>query len=158
MRTWGLPSSSGRLRFSSRIIGRDNLNDGNIISEFWVESLFWPIRLADNFGDAESMVPEVSLRVHQIVFSKNEMISLADGINKWLDDYSYFSVVLGFSYDPAHTLMLSIGSDPGLIARRDKPACTMTYSGRDFRKAEWAFLVDESCLRFCVGGLVQILA
>jgi hypothetical protein len=73
----------------------------------------------------------------------------------WLDVPKEFELEL--SGVEEQSLRIALGVRSEYISKVDRPVLTINYRGGRMLGGEWAFVVDQSCLRILHDGLAEAL-
>lgn len=148
---WAMTSASGREQFAcARVCGSEDSPSG--IFEISISGSFWhrgePIQSA-------SMALDFHVRLPQVLLSESGMAALRAHLSHWLEGQDTFECVISPARNCDQVLTVALGTDPGLICSRDKPAFIVSYSRGAAMVGRWAFIVDQSCIRNYLEGSEQ---
>lgn len=148
-RSWSITASSGResIRFNSTegaIINTELLFAVSIDASFWERKA----------NSGRLLVEDFHVDLKQIVIPKESVLELLSKLKKWLESPGEISCSLS-TPTSGQTLLISLGSHHNVIIDRGKSVICMTYEAGHAFKGEWAFVVDQSCVRIAVEELAQ---
>lgn len=149
--SWSISSNSGREQFdislSSRIDARKCLCAVALRRSFWERDR--PI------ADAKITVDyEISLA--QVLVEIDALENLLVDLHRWRDDATHFEREIT-PPSAGQQLVVSVSRDPGLIYSVDKPAFTIRYSNGASMSANWAFVIDQSCVWLAIESIRRVL-
>ncbi len=101
------------------------------------------------------LVTDSVVNLPQVICLRSELHSLYRHLIRWLDANTGFCVVL--SDDESQSLTISLGIDERFISSPTKPVFSGSYSAGPSFKVEWAFVVDQSCVRLMMEELKGVL-
>lgn len=137
-----ISSSSGResfrLSFESRKDALVSIFRASIAGSFWDRQK--PLERAELVRDFEVALPQVAL-------SSDALDALRRCVDTWLETRADQSCVLSPVGATDQILSISIGADSRLLWTAERPAFVVRFERGATMKGDWAFLVDQSCLR-----------
>jgi hypothetical protein len=150
---WSIHASSGRGRF--KCFSKSQPTDAGtlvcavqIVGEAWQRDR--PLADAALTVDFEVLLP-------QVVVDWLSLELLHQRLVEWQLNPYEFVCDLGGKQVSDQRLTFAIGRNEKLIYSTLKPALTLSYSDGASMAGEWAFAVDQSCIRLCADSLVNIL-
>jgi hypothetical protein len=153
MAGWSLQSSSGRERvsFEGRML---TSRLGTVAGSLTITGTFWQ---RDRNLSSATLTQDFDVVLHQVLVQAEDLVGLHRKLLAWLQTYAEFECELSTSAPGDPRVRLQLGKNDGLICTRDRPALTLTYKGRPAMEGEWAFLVDQSCVRLCAEEMQAFL-
>ena len=148
-RLWSMTASSGResIRFNTNEVANSNKE---LLFTVSIEGRFWERQaIADR-----QLVDDFQVYLKQIIIPKESILELLSKLTCWLDTPEEISCFLSMPAS-GQTLRVSLGSHHNVIIDRGKSVFCMTYEASHAFKGEWAFVVDQSCVRIAVEELTQ---
>jgi hypothetical protein len=137
MTSWKIRSNSG---WRDATFVPVNGAEGQLLRHrITIRGRFW--RRPGTDGD---LVDDFEVSLQQVLVTQTQLQALLDAMNSWLLDQVGFKCTLGDG-DPEIGVEFSVRA--GLICSESKPVCTITACFGPAFLGEWAFVVDQSCIR-----------
>jgi hypothetical protein len=149
---FSMPSNSGRVVTKWRVVPTSEA-DRSLVLETQLQSTFF-----DRTRDAAeaAVVQDVSIALHQVVSSRQDLHRLKDLLDAWLEGQALFSTSLVESPGQGFRIGLSLRDD--VICSSDKPVFEVDYEAGFSVRTQWAYVVDQSCVRIASDELGELLA
>lgn len=143
---WSLPSTSGRdqLMGEFKSLAKDRHGGTVFVTDLRISGLFWP-RL--QIGASSALTADYDVSLPQVLVDWRALDDLIVALGAWLEQPRPISIELCPAPAKDQSLVRSVGDVAGLITAADKPGCRIRYTGTVFRGGDWAFVVDQSCIR-----------
>jgi len=140
---WAIDATNGFQHVQCRLVGV--LPDPDIVCcEFQVAREFW--NRCDAIAQA-ALVADLGVELPQVLISISMLRQLRARLDDWMACRSSFACQICPEGHGDQTLMVSIGTRIDVICSTEKPTFTLTYQCGHSMVAEWAFVVDQSCMR-----------
>ena len=144
---WRISSSDGSTQVVGRSAGdRNTPTDANATVPFRISiggKFLDRVALETKSAVGAGWVADFSAVVEQVIVRKDALVELRKAVSDWLDHRTEFEIEL--SGVSNQSLRMTLGERDDLIYRPDRPALTVSYRGERM-KAEWFFVVDQTCL------------
>jgi hypothetical protein len=150
---WSIGAASGRGRFDCFLKSRPD-DAGTLLCAIHIVGETWqrdrPLANAALALDFDVLLP-------QVVVNWLSFELLHKRLGEWQSNPNEFVCDLGGKELGDQRLTFAMGRNERLICSTLKPALTFSYSDGASMAGEWAFVVDQSCIRLCADELARIL-
>jgi hypothetical protein len=154
---WGLAASDGfgEVTCLQKRWWTDPFGDAAILAELSLTGQFLERDRFERRQPAPDWIEDFRLDLPQVILSRPGLESLLAELRLWFDEPRDISVDLSAVHQVS--LQVTLGQDPRLICKIDRPVCSVRYSTGTSVTFECLLVVDQSCLRLLRDDLARAL-
>jgi hypothetical protein len=139
---WTIDAASGWQHVQCRSLGVWH-GSGILCCDLRLRGEFWDRRKA--LAQA-GIVPDFHVTLPQILMSVSALNQLRAHLDDWIGSKFGFDCQICPVGVGDQALMISVGARDDLINSSDKPVLTLSFRCGPAMTAEWAFVLDQSCI------------